>query len=60
MKKKCSRSAESIEVLALLSNNLPNKRCSWLSRSRDVVETVGGKVVGLIHEEFSLAKSSPP
>tara|TARA_B100001758_G_scaffold221198_1_gene210402 strand:- start:3 stop:191 length:189 start_codon:yes stop_codon:yes gene_type:complete len=60
MKKKCSRSAVSIEVLALLSNNLPNNRCSWLSRSHDVVETVGGKVVSLTHEEFLFAKSSLP
>jgi len=42
----------SIEVLALLSNNLANNRCSWRSRSHDVIETVGGKVVGLMQEVF--------
>jgi hypothetical protein len=50
----------SIEVLALLSNNLANNRCSWWSRSHDVIETVGGKVVGLMHEVFLPLKPSLP
>ena len=47
-------------MLALLSNNLANNRCSWRSRSQDVIETVGGKVVGLMHEVFLLLKPSLP
>jgi len=47
-------------VLALLSNNLANNRCSWRSRSHDVIETVGGKVVGLMQEVFLLLKPSLP
>ena len=45
-------------MLALLSNNLANNRCSWPSRSHDVIGTVGGEVVGLMHEVFLLLKPS--
>ena len=57
MTKKCSRSAVSIEVLALLSNNHENTRCS----SRLVVviyrESVGGKVVGFVSRVFFTVES---
>ena len=60
MAKKCSRSAVNIEVLAMLSNDLSNKRCSWLSCGHDVVETIGGKVVGWMHDAFLLVKPGLP
>ena len=58
MAKKCSRSAVNIEVLAMLSNDLSNKRCSCLSCGHDVLKTVGGKVVGWMHDVFLLVKPS--
>ena len=58
MAKKCSRSAVNIEVLAMLSNDLSNKRCSCLSCGHDVLKTVGGKVVGWMHNVFLLVKPS--
>ena len=60
MAKKCSRSAVNIEVLAMLSNDLSNKRCSWLSCGHDVIETIGGKVVGWMHDAFLLVKPGLP
>lgn len=47
-----------IEVLALLSNDLSNKRCSCLSCGHDVLKTVGRKVVGWMHIVFILVNPS--
>ena len=47
-----------IEVLAMLSNDLSNKRCSCLSCGHDVLKTVGGKVVGWMHIVFILVNPS--
>ena len=58
MAKKCSRSAVNIEVLALLSNDLSNKRCSCLSCGHDVLKTVGRKVVVWMHIVFILVNPS--
>ena len=58
MAKKCSRSAVNIEVLAMLSNDLSNKRCSWLSCGHDVIKTMGGKVVGRMRNVLLSVKPS--
>ena len=47
-----------IEVLALLSNDLSNKRCSCLSCGHDVLKTVGRKVVVWMHIVFILVNPS--
>ena len=47
-----------IEVLAMLSNDLSNQRCSCLSCGHDVLKTVGGKVVGWMCDVFLRVKPS--